>query len=142
VAAFTIVSETYQTEAPLKQLFEFLSDFKNFERILPEDKVSGFESKENSCAFNIKGITRLSISFVEKIPFEFLVFKSEGLASFNFLLKAHFIGDSSSAGECRIELSGEMNPFIRSMAQKPLTELVNVMSLRMSRLQLNQIIQS
>jgi hypothetical protein len=136
VAAFNIVSETYRTRTPLKLLFDFLGDFKNFETILPVDKVSGFEFSGDSCSFNIQGITKLSVSFVEKIPYEYLVFRSAGLASFNFILKVHFIGVPGNAGECRIELSGDMNPFIRSMAEKPLTGLVNAMSLRLSQLEL------
>jgi len=140
VAAFNIVSETNRTRTPLKILFDFLGDFKNFETILPVDRVSGFEFSGDACSFNIQGITRLKVSLVEKIPFEYLVFKSEGLASFNFILKVHFMGEPGNAGECRIELSGDMNPFIRSMAEKPLTGLVNAMSLRLSELELNQTI--
>lgn len=138
MAAFTIVSETYRTVSALKSLFEFLGDFKNFGNILPEDKVTDFNFSGDECSFNIKGITKMSIRLTEKKEFEYILFKSEGLAKFNFFLKAIFLGSPESSGECRIELSGDMNPFIKSMAEKPLTELVNSMSVKLSQLDLTK----
>src|SRR4051812_45939374 len=125
MAAFTINSDTNTTQSTLKSLFEFLSDFKNFSTILPEDKVDNFQYSENECSFNIKGITPMTIKLVEKQPFEFILFSSEGLAKFNFNLKAFFMGDALATGQCKVELSGDLNPFIKSMAEKPLTALVN-----------------
>lgn len=134
MAAFTIHSDTNTTHASLKDVFEFLSDFKNFGAILPQDKVDNFQFSENECSFNIKGITPMTIKLVEKKTWEFILFSSEGLAKFNFNLKASFIGEPSQPGQCNIELSGDMNPFIKSMAEKPLTALVNTMSLKLSQL--------
>jgi hypothetical protein len=135
VAAFTIVSETYRTRSALKSLFEFLGDFKNFKSILPEEKVTDFNFSGDECSFNIKGITKMSIRLTEKKEFEYILFQSEGLAKFNFYLKANFEGNPNEPGNCKIELSGDMNPFIKSMAEKPLTDLVNTMSQRLSRLE-------
>ncbi len=136
MAKFTIVSETNKTLASLKSLFDFLSDFKNFSTILPEDKVDNFNYSENECSFNIKGITPMTIKVAEKVPYEFILFSSDGLAKFNFSLKVQFIGDANSPGECKIDLLGDLNPFIKAMAEKPLGNLVNVMSLKLSQLNL------
>jgi hypothetical protein len=134
VAAFTIVSETHKTVSDLKRLFEFLGDFKNFGSILPEDKVENFKYSENECSFNIKGITPMTIRVAEKVPFQHILFSSDGLAKFNFSLKAHFIGTADKPGECKIDLMGDLNPFIKTMAEKPLANLVNTMSLKLSHL--------
>jgi hypothetical protein len=134
VAAFTIVSKKHNTVSSLINLFDFLSDFKNFQSILPEDKVENFQYSENECSFSIKGITPMSIRLVEKVPYEYILFSSEGLAKFNFSLKANFVGEALEPGECFIELHGDLNPFIKTMAEKPLENLVNTMSLRLSQL--------
>jgi hypothetical protein len=134
VAAFTLTSKQYPTQTNLKSLFEFLSDFKNFESILPLDKIEQFKVLENGCSFSIKGITSMTVTLAEKKPFEFILFSSQGLGKFNFNLKAVFIGDAQQAGECRVELYGDMNPFIKTMAEKPLGALINTMSLKLSQL--------
>jgi len=136
VAKFTIVSETHKTLSGLKSLYDFLSDFKNFSTILPEDKVDNFKYSKDECTFNIKGITPMTIKVEEKKPYEFILFSSDGLAKFNFSLKVQFIGDPESPGECKIDLLGDLNPFIKAMAEKPLGTLVNTMSLKLAQLNL------
>lgn len=137
MAAFTITSDTNNTASPIKKLFEFIGDFRNFNSILPHDKIEDFQYSENECSFNIKGVTPMTIKMVEKNPHEFIMFTSEGLSKFNFDLKVHFTGEAADKGECRVELMGDLNPFIRTMAEKQLTTLVNTMSLKLSQLQLN-----
>lgn len=137
MAAFTITSETNNTASPINKLFEFIGDFKNFDSILPHDKIEDFKYTDNECSFNIKGVTPMTIKMVEKNPHEFIMFTSEGLSKFNFDLKVHFIGDAAQKGECKVELMGDLNPFIRAMAEKPLSSLVNTMSTRLSELRLN-----
>ena len=136
MAAFTIVSESNKTQSSVKNLFGFLSDFKNFASILPEDKVENFQFAGDQCSFNIKGITPMTIKLVEKKPFKFILFSSEGLAKFNFSLKVHFTGEADAPGECKVDLMGDLNPFIKAMAEKPLAGLVNTMSLKLSQLTL------
>lgn len=136
MSAFTIISEVNSTQSSLKSLFDFLSDFKNFGTILPEDKVENFQYTENECSFNIKGITPMKIKKADSKPYEYILFSSEGLAKFNFSLKVFFIGEADQKGECKIELMGDLNPFIKAMAEKPLTALTNSMSLKLSQLNL------
>ncbi len=137
MAAFTIVSETNKTASSLKSLFEFLIDFKNFAAILPDDKVENFQFSGDQCSFNIKGITPMTIKLIEKNPYHHILFSSEGLAKFNFSLRVSFIGDPESTGECQVDLMGDLNPFIKTMADKALSGLVNTMSLKLSQLKIN-----
>lgn len=138
MAAFTINSETNNTLSSLKSLFDFLSDFKNFQSILPEDKVENFQFASDECSFNIKGITPMKIKKVDATPHEFILFSSEGLAKFNFSLKVFFIGEASQKGQCKVELTGDLNPFIKAMAEKSLAALTNTMSLKLAQLNLDQ----
>ncbi len=137
MSVFTIISEINETQSSLKSLYDYLSNFENFGHILPDDKVENFQYTETECSFTIKGITPMKIKKVEAKPCEFILFSSEGLAKFNFSLKAFFIGEASQKGECKIELMGDLNPFIKAMAEKPLTALTNSMSLKLSQLKLD-----
>ena len=138
MSAFTIISETNSTQSSLKSLYDFLCDFKNFGTILPEDKVENFQFTENECSFSIKGFTPMTIKKIDSKPNEFILFSSQGLAKFNFSLKVFFIGEASQKGQCKIELTGDLNPFIKAMAEKPLRTLTNSMSLKLSQLELDK----
>lgn len=134
MAEFTIVSDTHSTQSTLKHIYEFLADFKNFAAIMPEDKVENFECDAESCSFNIRGVTPLKVKFKEKKPYSRIIFESEGLAKFNFLLEAELSGAAEQTGQCTVKLHGDINPFIKMMAEKPLTHLVNTMALKLSQL--------
>lgn len=136
MAAFTLESSIHATRSSLKGLYDFLSDFRNFEAILPADKTADFKVLEEGCSFSIKGITPMTIKIKEQKPYDYILFSSEGLAKFNFELRAKFIGEADNNGKCQVELSGDMNPFIKSMAEKPLGALIDSMSLKLSQLTL------
>lgn len=136
MAAFTLNSETHTTVSTLQSQFDFLSDFKNFSAILPEDKVENFTCSGDQCSFSIKGITPLTIRLVEKKACRFILFSSEGLAKFNFSLKVDFVGEAAMPGQCTVHLMGDLNPFILNMARKPLEGLANTMAYKLSQLKL------
>ena len=138
MSQFNLVSKTYSTQSSLKKLFEFLIDFKNFNSILPQDKVENFKFTENQCSFSIKGITPMTVKLVEKIPNEFIFFSSEGLAKFNFSLKVYFIENSNKIGQCRVEMLGDLNPIILKMAEISLQNLINTMSQKLAELKLEE----
>lgn len=138
MAHFTITSDTNTTRSPLKDLYLFLSDFKNFSSILPEDKVENFVYSEDQCSFNIRGITSLTVRRVGQKEYDHILFSTEGMAQFKFQLNVSFTGVPEKAGQCSIEVSGDINPFIKTMAEKPLTGLVNTMSKKLAELNLSQ----
>jgi hypothetical protein len=139
LAEFTIISNVETTKATIKELYDFLIDFRNFKSILPEDKVENFEYTADSCSFTIRGITALTVKQVSKTPYSSVKFQSEGLAKFNFILDARLIGEAEKSGHCCIELHADMNPFIKVMAEKPFAGLVNTMALKLSQLEINKV---
>ena len=104
---------------------------------MPQDKVHNFTYTPDSCSFDIKGITPMKIKLVEKNPYKLIVFSSEGLSKFDFKLDVHFIGNAEETGQCRVDLQGDLNPFILKMAEKSLASLANTMSSKLSQLQLS-----
>lgn len=109
-----------------------MGNFNHFKHLLPEEKIENFECTDTQCSFQIKGLTKLTIKIKDKTPIQKITYQTEGLAKFVFTLHIHFIGDNQS----KVELEGDMNPFIKVMAEKPLTELVNTMSNKLSQLEL------
>ncbi|MBK6521470.1 MAG: hypothetical protein KBG47_03205 [Bacteroidia bacterium] len=136
MAHFSIPSSETKTVSTNKELYEFLGNFANFKSILPEDRTENFSHDENSCSFNIKGIAPLKIVFAEKVPYTKIKYNSEGLKRFDFFLEVNFKGSENEVGECKVELSGDMNPFILKMAEAPLKALVNSMNQKLSELKL------
>jgi hypothetical protein len=129
---FCISSQLNTNKSANTNLFDFMGNFNHFKHLLPEEKIENFECTDTQCSFQIKGLTKLTIKIKDKTPIQKITYQTEGLAKFVFTLHIHFIGDNQS----KVELEGDMNPFIKVMAEKPLTELVNTMSNKLSQLEL------
>lgn len=131
MADFKIKSEERINFSPSEKIFEFLTDFKNFASILPDDKVENFIHSKDECSFSIKGIAPMKIKIEQKVPVSLILYTSKGLGKFDFSLSVHFRDNLSS-----VEMTGAMNPFILKMAEKPLRDFVNSISIKLSELKL------
>jgi carbon monoxide dehydrogenase subunit G len=136
LAAISIKSQEHSTRSSIKSLFEFLSDFKNFKDLLPEDKVENFRVEGDTCSFNVRGITPLRVKIIGTTPFSSIKYFLEGFSKYTFTLEAVFTGAPENTGQCRVEMHGDLNPFIKMMAEKPLEQLANTMSKRLAEMKL------
>jgi hypothetical protein len=132
LAHFSILSETHTIQSSKDELFNFMGDFNNFKHLLPDDKISNFECTSEQCSFGIKGLMPLTIKIKERLPFSQITFETTGVAKFIFTLHIHFKEDLTA----NVELEGDMNPFIKAMAEKPLKELVNTMSSKLAAIKI------
>lgn len=130
MAHFSILSDTHPTQSSTDSLFEFMGDFNHFKHLLPEDKIENFTCTSDQCSFGIKGLVPLTIKIKERLPKSRITFETSGLAKFVFTLHIHLLSEQKT----NVQLEGDMNPFIKVMAEKPLTELVNTMARKLAGL--------
>ena len=128
MAHFSILSETHSLQSSADNVFDFMGDFNNFKHLLPEDKITNFECTSEQCSFGIKGLMPLTIKIKERLPKSQITFETTGVAKFVFTLHIHLLENQKT----NIELEGDMNPFIKAMAEKPLRELVNTMATKLA----------
>jgi hypothetical protein len=138
LAEFTVISEVHDTRATINELYDFLIDFKNFQSILPADKVENFQFTEDSCSFNVKGVTFLSIKRISSTPYSSVKFQSEGATKFSFILEVKLSGETGNKGRCHVELWADTAPFIKILAEKPLGKLINTMAQKLGELEINK----
>ena len=104
------------------ELREHLSDLRNMEPLLPEDKVKGFSGSEDEVSFKIQG--GLEIRLTRTAPaFEGDVLRLQGGgAPFPFHLDL-LVSSEGAGSRASVVCEAELNPFLRMMAQKPLEAL-------------------
>lgn len=108
-----------------EEIFNFLLDMNNFKQLLPQEKISEWESSTQHCSFRIQGAVIIPLVLQSSEPNKHIHIISGDKAPFPFTLDIYIT--SNSALECSGNLifEGQMNPFIRLMAEKPLTNLFN-----------------
>lgn len=106
-------------------LFAFLSDFRNFEELVP-DQVSNWQADELGCSFTIPQMADLSMRIGSKTHCRSIHIVSDGKNPTNFTLD-YFFSPVDDKCEITIVFDVELNPFMKMLASKPLQHFVNLL---------------
>ncbi|MCB0397060.1 MAG: hypothetical protein KDD36_10420 [Flavobacteriales bacterium] len=128
MAQVLIKSETYNLPFDEALVAGWLKDLRNFEQLMPEGKVSNWKADENSCSFIIKGMSSLGMErHPQPGPHE-VRYKSTTQSPIKFDLFARMTTLPDGHCEVRFELETDMSPFVKMMAEKPLTAFFDAMA--------------
>jgi hypothetical protein len=125
-----IESELVQIDNSAENLFSYLSNFNNFQQLMPE-QVTNWQSTPDECNFTINGMATIGMKIVEKIPHSRINIRSHGKVPFEFSLQVLLTekGPNSTAGQLVFE--SNLNPMLKMMVVKPLTNFFNILAQRM-----------
>ncbi|MBA3899747.1 MAG: SRPBCC family protein [Bacteroidetes bacterium] len=123
-----IESKTVTLKESQENIFNFLSDFRNFENLIPQDKVSKWTASQDTCSFNINGMADIGMKITKLEQPSTIHIDSHGKNPFAFTLTANIkeIGENSS--EVNLMFNADVNPFLSMMAEKPLTNFFNMIA--------------
>jgi hypothetical protein len=110
-----------------QSVYEFLSDFNNFQHLIPRDKVKHWTSDANSCHFSVEGLGSASLRIIEKEPYKLIKISTEEGSSLRFLLWIQFSPQNDYETRVKITLKADLKPMIVLVAKKPLTNFVNTL---------------
>lgn len=125
-----IDSEKVIVNAKAETIFEFVKNPRNFEELLPKDNITDFQADDIQCSFKVQGGIVITLLQETLLPFHQIVMKSGEKSPFPFNLNINMKGlDNNTEGY--IHFDGKVNPFLKMMVQKPLTNLFNYMSVKL-----------
>ncbi len=120
-------SERVQIDASTQQVFEFLSDFRNFKDLMPPQIVN-WQADEQSCSFTIQGMADLSMRMANKNPWSNIHIVADGKNPIEYTLDCFFEPGEEGKSFAGIVFDAELNPFLSMVASKPLQNLVNMLA--------------
>lgn len=129
----TIDTPKTQVNLGASDLFDFLADVKNFEKLMPES-ISKFEVlEEEKFLFALKGMPEIVLKIKEKNPSNQIVL---GAASdkLPFTLTANIEETSTSTSEVDLVFNGEFNAMMGMMIKGPITSFINTLTENMGKL--------
>ena len=109
-----------------EDIFNFLSNFDNFEKLMPE-QVINWKSSSDSCSFTIKGMADIALKTSEKISYSKIVWSTDGKAPFDFTLRSVLIEKTEKQTEAQIILDADLSPMLKIMAMRPLGNFVTLL---------------
>ncbi|WP_340065270.1 SRPBCC family protein [Ascidiimonas aurantiaca] len=116
-----------------EELFNFLTDVKNFEKLMP-DSISKFEVlEEGKFVFALKGMPEIILKLKESDPYQKVVL---GAASdkIPFTLTADIGEKDVKESDVELTFEGDFNPMMGMMIKGPITSFINTLAEKMGRL--------
>ena len=107
------------------ELFDFLSDVKNFEKLMP-DNTDKFEVQDDSFLFALKGMPEIRLKLQEKIPSNKIVLGSTS-DKFPFTLTGNITKSGENSSDVQLIFDGNFNPMVAMMIKNPLQKFINTL---------------
>jgi hypothetical protein len=125
-----LASDKVEINNSAQNIFNYLSDFRNFEKLMPP-QVTNWQATEEECSFTINGMATIGMKIIEKNPFSKIVITSNGKVPFDFKLFVHI--EETGADKCigQLTFESEMNPMLKMMVEKPLGNFFNMLAQKM-----------
>jgi carbon monoxide dehydrogenase subunit G len=116
-----------------KEVFEFLSDLKNFEKLMP-DNIDKFEVlSQDRFLFALKGMPEIVLERKGQTEFSQLVL---GAASekLSFTLTADISNKGASETNVKLSFNGEFNAMMAMMIKSPITNFMDTLAENLSKI--------
>lgn len=109
-----------------KELFEFLTDLKNFEQLMPKN-IDKFEVDGDSFLFSLKGMPEIRLVIKEKSEFDKVVL-SAASSKLNFSLRTLIQPISEDTCDLQLLFTGDFNPMMAMMVKSPLQKFIDTLA--------------
>ncbi len=110
-----------------EKIFSFISNFNNFEDLIPQDKIKDWESTEDTCRFKVDGIGEAGLKIIEKEPFKTVKFSTDGKVPFNFFLWVQLKEVADNDTRIKLTLKADLNPMMKMVVAKPINKFLNML---------------
>ena len=110
-----------------QEVFDFLSDIKNFESLMPEN-ISKFEVlSEDTFIFALKGMPEITLKKKELAPPNKIVLGAAG-GKLDFSLTGNIVEVNENSSEVQLEFSGDFNPMMAMMIKGPISKFIETLA--------------
>jgi len=126
-------SRTGKLNCTPAEIFDFVTDIRNFRQFVPEGTIDDLQIEMDSCSFHVSPLGKVSFSLSEKNPHNKVVYKGTVLQSNDFSLVLDINENSTGRAEVNLNLAAHLNPLLKMMAAKPIGNFLEKMIKEMEK---------
>ena len=130
ISMSTLEGNTVTIDRPSQEIYNFLTDFRNFGSLMPEQVE--WKATAEECTFTIKGMATFGMKYKQKVPHSLIEVERNGKAPVDFVLRCTINGNQKS--EVKFEFDAELNPMMKMLAERPLTNFLNLLGTKLQEL--------
>jgi len=127
------VSRTGSLTCTPEEIFDFVTDIRNFRQFVPEGSVDNMQIEKDSCSFRIPQMGNVDLYLSEKEPYRGVTYKGTAFKSQDFSLQLNITGNKSGKAEVDVKLIAELNPFMKMIAAEPINRFLETLIQEMEK---------
>lgn len=120
-------SRTGRLTCTAEEVFNFVTDIRNFERFIPVGMISNWKAERELCSFGVSMLGTVTVRLIEKEMFSKVVYCGDALKKNDFTLTLNIMNSVSDHTEVKVLLSAELNPVMKIMAGKPIGQFLEML---------------
>lgn len=126
-------SPTVTVQKSAQDLFNALTDVKNFEKLMPENTAKFEATGDDSFVFGLKGMPEIKLRMKDKVAPNKVVL---GAASdkLPFTLTADINEMSDTSATVKLSFEGSFNPMMAMMIKGPISKFIETLANNMNKL--------
>ncbi|MGB0392040.1 MAG: hypothetical protein ACPGRC_03165 [Salibacteraceae bacterium] len=117
----TIESSKVDVKKNAQEVFDFLLNLNNLEKLMPQDRIEYWKSTDTTCRFGIKNLSSIGMKVQQSSAPNNIILESDGKNPFTFTLSI-FINEMADGVTSYFVFEGDVNMFMKAMVQKPLKD--------------------
>jgi hypothetical protein len=123
----TFESRTGRVSGSAADVYNFVTDIRNFERFVPVGTIENWISDRDTCTFNVSVVGKISLFLVEKKEYGRVVYNGDALKKNDFSLVLNISGNGGEPATVFLVLTADLNPVLRMMANKPVAQFMEML---------------
>jgi carbon monoxide dehydrogenase subunit G len=123
----TFESKIGKVSLSSEKIYNFLSDFNNLKNYIPADKISNWQSTEDTCHFTVSGMGDVGLKIIEKTPFSVIKVTGDGLNNHHFFLWIQLKEVAENDTRAKVTLKADINPMLKMMVAKPIQKFLDML---------------
>lgn len=120
-----IESRTGKLSYDDKKVFSFISDFTNFNNIIPVDRIEGWQATPDNCTFSIGGIGKAGMKIIQREPFNLIKIVSDDTTPIHFTMWIQLKNISPDTTKVKITIDPDVNMAIMMVVKNPLKSFID-----------------
>lgn len=108
-----------------ERIFSFISDFSNFNNLIPSYKLAEWKADADSCSFNIAGIGRAGLRIIERDPYKLIKITADDTTPIRLTMWIQLKLTGENETRVKITVDPDVNSVMMMMVKTPLKEFID-----------------
>jgi hypothetical protein len=110
-----------------KEVFNFVTDIRNFERFIPKGAIDNWQAERELCSFRVSMLGTVSFRLAEREMYNKVVYNGDALKKNDFSLVLHISDNVTNPADVKVSLNADLNPMMKMMATKPIGQFLEML---------------